>query len=600
MKKQHYKKEKMNFNDARRILVHYFKVTSEYQKWFWWMLVTYGIGTIFAEVVALILYKDIIDTISGEEPTVVWRTVMILGLVYLTYFIFNRLGDLGIVRYIVPGHTKLSRYAFLEIQKHPHSFFTDRFVGGLTSQIKRYTDAFNSLVEGIVYNYWSSFISITGITVALFFFSWQVGILFLLTLVCLITLAIPMVRKRMQYDEESGQASSRISGQYSDVLTNILNVKLFTGSDLEKELFHFLTQEHAQKEQASWWTWILTGSLQQALMLSFRYGIFIFALYLWIQGEITVGTIVLVVGYFQALFGIIWQFIRGTSGMLRDLANAKEMLDQLELPVNLLDAPGAKPLVLSQGTIAFEEVDFFYGEGEAEKVFHNLSFTLKPGEHIGLVGPSGGGKTTVTKLLLRLMDPVSGRIAIDGQDIKSVTQESLHQAVSYVSQDPTLFHRSLFDNIAYGKPDATKEEVIAAAKKAHAHEFIEKLEKGYGTEVGERGIKLSGGQRQRIAIARAILKDAPILVMDEATSALDTISEKAIRDSLDAMMENKTVLIIAHRLSTVEKLDRIIVLDKNGAIREQGTHQELLAKNDLYATLWNHQVGGFLSEEKEK
>lgn len=592
------KKEKMNFKDVRKIFVHYFKVTSEYQKWFWWMLLMYGVGTLLSEVLALLLYKNIIDAVTEGRFDTVPLMVTALGVVYLSYFIFSRLGDLGIVRYIVPGYTKLSRYAFLEIQKHPHSFFANRFVGGLTSQIKRYTDAFSSLVEGIVYGYWNSLISIIGIVTALFFFSWTVGLFFMGILILLLVIAIPMVRRRMQYDEEAGMASSKISGQYSDVLTNILNVKLFTGRELEQELFHTLTENHAKKERASWWTWILTGAIQQGLMIAFRYGIFIYALYLWRQGEITVGTIVLVVGYFQALFGIIWQLISRTSSMLRDLANAKEMLDQLQLPVTLLDAPNAIPLVVKNGEINFQEVDFFYGKGKTEKVFHNLSFTIQPGEHVGLVGPSGGGKTTVTKLLLRLVESSSGSIFIDGQDIKTVTQESLHEAVAYVSQDPTLFHRSLFDNIAYGKSDATRDEVITAAKKAHAHEFIETLEKGYDTEVGERGVKLSGGQRQRIAIARAILKDAPILVMDEATSALDTVSEHAIRDSLEALMADKTVLIIAHRLSTVEKLDRIIVLDKNGTIREQGTHQELVSNKDLYTTLWSHQTGGFLSEEE--
>lgn len=589
----------MNFKDVRKILVHYFKVTSEYQHYFWWMILAYGIGTVFSEIISLLLYREIIDAISNRETDQLWKYVVMLGATYLTFFLLFRIGDILMSRYQVPSYAKLANYAFQEVQKHSSSFFADRFVGGLTSQIKRYVDAFISLAESLVYMYWNNIISIVGIIATLFLFSWKLGLAFLINFIVLVFIAIPLLRKRMQFDEAGGAVSSKVSGQYSDVLSNIMNVKLFTALNLEKKLFKDLTIEQADIERKSWAVWILTICIQNGLMLLSRYGVFVFAIYLWSQGQITVGTVVLVAGYFQTLFGILWQFIRGTSGLLRDLANAKEMLDQLELPVTLLDAPNAKPLVMKKGEIAFQGVDFFYGKGETEKVFQNLTFTIHPGEHVGLVGPSGGGKTTVTKLLLRLMDPASGSISIDGQDIKNVTQESLHQSIAYVSQDPTLFHRSLFDNIAYGKPNATKSEVIAAAKKAHAHEFIESLEKGYDTEVGERGVKLSGGQRQRIAIARAILKDAPILVMDEATSALDTVSEHAIRDSLEALMADKTVLIIAHRLSTVEKLDRVIVLGKDGAIREQGTHQELLANNDLYTILWSHQTGGFLAEKEE-
>ncbi len=593
------KEKKMNFNDVRKIFVHYFTVTSKYQKWFWWMLFVYTIGTIFSEIISLLLYKQIIDAISSGVTTHLWQYVAALGATYLTFFLCFRAGDLLMARYQVPTYAHLSNYAFTEIQKHSHSFFADRFVGGLTSQIKRYVDAFISLTESAVYMYWNNMITILGIIITLFLFSWQLGLGFLLNFILLAGIAVPLLRKRMQYDEAGGIVSSKVSGQYSDVLTNIMNVKLFTGFAVEKELFKALTEEQADIEKKSWGVWMTTITIQNGLMLLSRYGVFVFALYLWSRGEITVGTVVLVAGYFQALFGILWQFIRGTSHLLRDLANAKEMLDQLAVPVTVTDIPGAKALQVQKGEIRFENIHFSYGGGQGEKVFENFSFTIAPGEHVGLVGPSGGGKTTVTKLLLRFMDPVSGRILIDGQDIKEVTQESLHQTIAYVPQDPTLFHRSLFDNIAYGKIGATKEEVIAAAKKAHAHEFIESLEKGYETEVGERGVKLSGGQRQRIAIARAILKNAPILVMDEATSALDTISERAIRDSLDDMMADKTVMIIAHRLSTVEKLDRIIVLDKNGDIQEQGTHQELLANNGLYATLWSHQRGGFLSEEAD-
>lgn len=294
---------------------------------------------------------------------------------------------------------------------------------------------------------------------------------------------------------------------------------------------------------------------------------------------------------------IAWSFVRSTSGMLKSVANAKEMVDIFELETEIKDQENPQDLVVTESKVTFMNVEFSYPEGE--KVFQGLNFTVAPGEHVGLVGPSGGGKSTVTKLLLRFVEPTSGTISIDGQDITKVRQDDLRAAIAYVPQDPALFHRSLRENISYAKPEATDAEIIEAAKKSHAHEFIGKLKEGYDTLVGERGVKLSGGQRQRIAIARAILKNAPILVMDEATSALDTISEVAIREAISELIENKTAIIIAHRLSTVEKMDRIIVLGKDGTIEEEGSHGDLINRGGLYSTLWNHQTGGFLPVDED-
>ena len=262
--------------------------------------------------------------------------------------------------------------------------------------------------------------------------------------------------------------------------------------------------------------------------------------------------------------------------------------------IDVQDEPESKPLAVGEGAIDFENVSFDYGgQDKGQAVFKDLSLHVKPGEKIGLIGPSGAGKSTLVSLLLRLFDLQKGRITIDGQDISEVTQESLREYVALIPQDTSLFHRSLYENIHYGDLEADRNAVEDAARKAHADEFIEALEEGYETIVGERGIKLSGGQRQRIAIARAILKDAPILVLDEATSALDSESEKLIQEGLEALMEGKTVIAIAHRLSTIAHLDRLIVMDQ-GQIVEQGSHEELLKQKGLYARLWNMQSGGFL------
>jgi len=282
----------------------------------------------------------------------------------------------------------------------------------------------------------------------------------------------------------------------------------------------------------------------------------------------------------------------------RSLSDSAEMTHILDLKPEVTDRPGAKATVITKGSVNFDNVTFAYHDNPNEPpVFDGLSISIAPGEKVGLVGPSGGGKTTVTKLLLRLMDIDGGTISLDGHDIAHMRQGDVRRAISYVPQEPLLFHRSLRDNIAYGQPDASDKQILTAARRAHAHEFIGQLSDGYDTLVGERGVKLSGGQRQRVAIARAMLKAAPILVLDEATSALDSESERLIQDALWRLMEGRTAIVIAHRLSTIQRLDRIVVLD-NGRVTEQGTHAQLLAKGGVYAKLWSHQSGGFLDDDE--
>jgi ATP-binding cassette subfamily B protein len=290
----------------------------------------------------------------------------------------------------------------------------------------------------------------------------------------------------------------------------------------------------------------------------------------------------------------LWEFNNITRTYNRVIGDAHEMTEILHKEYELVDHTNKK-LRVSRGDVVFENVSFAHDKGEGEQVFTDFNLSIPAGQRVGVVGHSGSGKTTLTRVLLRFSDIDQGVISIDGQNIAQVTQASLHRSVAYVAQDPMLFHRSLRENIAYGNLDAHDDEIIDAAKKAHAWEFIQSLPHGLDTLVGERGVKLSGGQRQRIAIARAILKNAPILVLDEATSALDSESEKLIQDALGKLMKDRTSIVIAHRLSTIAKLDRIIVLD-NGRIVEDGSHAELLKRNGVYAKLWSHQSGGFIEE----
>jgi ATP-binding cassette subfamily B protein len=336
-----------------------------------------------------------------------------------------------------------------------------------------------------------------------------------------------------------------------------------------------------------------TGAVQRSINIM----VIILSVLLAVQGIIEVGTIYLALTFTVAIMRRLWDLNNTFRSFTRVFGDARDMAEILQIPPEVEDPVNPRSFKPSNGEITFENVTFHYKEDSVDKaLFKKLNLSIKNGEKIGLVGPSGGGKTTITKLLLRFMDIQEGKINIDGIDISSVAQQDLRKYISYVPQEPLLFHRSITDNISYGNVAASKKEIKMAASKAHADEFISQLPEGYDTLVGERGVKLSGGQKQRIAIARAMLKDAPILVLDEATSALDSESEQLIQDALWKLMAGKTAIVIAHRLSTIQKMDRIIVLD-NGKIVEEGTHKELAKKkNGLYARLWNHQSGGFLQD----
>jgi ATP-binding cassette, subfamily B, multidrug efflux pump len=412
----------------------------------------------------------------------------------------------------------------------------------------------------------------------------------------LLRLIVPRIRER---SKKNSEARSLITGRIVDSYTNILTLKLFARLQHEDAYVQEAVDQHtgAFRRQLRMMSALTIGlQLLNASMLAGEIGL---AILLWRRGAIDVGVVAMAIPLtWQIASAAGWVAVQVTD-IFEHMGTIQEGMLTIARPVALDDVPEARELRVSRGEIRFERMSFGYGREGA--LMRDLDLTVRPGLKLGLVGRSGAGKTTLVNLLLRFHDVEGGRITIDGQDISRVTQESLRAAISVVTQDTSLLHRSIRDNIAYGRPDASFDEIVAAARKAHAHEFILDLEdwqgrRGYDAQVGERGVKLSGGQRQRIAIARVILKDAPILILDEATSALDSEVENAIQESLSTLMADKTVIAIAHRLSTLARMDRLIVMD-HGRIVQTGTHAELLARGGIYADLWNHQSGGFIHDE---
>jgi ATP-binding cassette subfamily B protein len=396
----------------------------------------------------------------------------------------------------------------------------------------------------------------------------------------------------------TNEAKAAVTGRVVDVLTNIRNVFFFANQPLEDELLKHYTGEERERRRASYRAVIRLRCVQYLMDIAMWVLFVGGALYGWVHGLIGPGDFVMITALTSSLLQTAYNVGQRIPEFYDQIGSARDSIDTLIVPATVTDKPGAPALVVKHGAIHFDRVAFSYDvpsedrRRRARNVVKDFELTIPAGQRVGLVGPSGAGKTTLMGLLMRMHDVAQGAIRIDGEDIREVTQESLRRSIALIPQDTTLFHRSLLENIRYGRPGATDAEVAEAARRAHAHEFIMELDGGYKTMVGERGVKLSGGQRQRIAIARAILKNAPILLLDEATSALDSHSEQIIQAAMREAMAGKTVIAIAHRLSTVMDMDRLVVLDR-GFIVADGSHGELLARGGLYAELWRKQSGGF-------
>lgn len=524
-------------------------------------------------------YIIVFVAIVGVGELILWRLVMFLQWTMNDKVIYE-----------------LNRKVFDTLAEQSMEFHTNRFGGSLVSQSNKFTGAFARLADLYLFNIAPMIYSFVFTFVILAPILPWFALALAAFAVIFMSIAWLSFRSIRELNVVEAETHNKVSGQIADSITNIMAVKSFSREKHEKKRFEKFASDAREagfKIRTAviirdFWFGLIITCIMTAAFVTLIFG------NVWFG--VAIGTLMLAVSYSMQILGNLWGF----NGMLRQLnrifGDAREMSLILNTQQTVADATDAKKLKASAGKIALNDVTFRHADAKKDDtIFKHFNLVINSGERVGLVGHSGSGKTTLTKLILRFADIQEGEVLIDGQSISAVTQESLREAVAYVPQEPMLFHRSLRENIMYGKPDATEEEVVQAARRANALEFIEKLPEGFDTLVGERGVKLSGGQRQRIAIARAILKDAPVLILDEATSALDSESEKLIQEALTELMKGRTSIVIAHRLSTISKLDRIIVMD-DGKIIEDGNHETLLEAKGQYARLWAHQSGGFIEE----
>jgi len=492
--------------------------------------------------------------------------------------------------------TKLHERSMHGLLAHSYSFFANNKVGALAGDTNTFSRSYIAVMDTVFLQANSILVNfVASLVIVAFIAPAMLPVLVLLTVV-IVYESLRSYSSRSEYRNERKELQSKLFGTIADILGNQALVRMFGKAGHEtakvvRQRQHI--EKTAHKEIA-----ILQASSEVRLAYLFGFQTLTMALCLVLvhKNLLSVAALIFIITYLGRVTGSLFSI----NGIVRTLEqaflDASKVTEILGMPVEITDRPDAVQLQVRKAVIALSDVSFAYNDAPDKPVIHNLTLTIPHGERLGLVGRSGGGKSTLTHLLLRYMDVTGGAITVDGQNIADVTQDSLRENISYVPQDSFLFHRSLRDNIAYGRKGATDKDILEAARKANALGFIEELPRGLDTIVGERGVKLSGGQRQRIAIARAILKDAPILILDEATSALDSESEVLIQDALWKLMEGRTAIVIAHRLSTIQKMDRIIVLD-HGRIVEEGSHKELVnKKNGTYAKLWAHQSGGFIEE----
>lgn len=556
------------------------------------------LGALWAVDLSLRPYitKIMLDTLEHTSPNsdlfneLIWpaSSYIILGFVMNSVY---RLHDYLSLRLMPSLYNDIVLKVLDYTQQHSHRYFQEHFGGSIVNKISEMARSTQDILEALIDRFFSHFLALLVACFAMASVNCKLGLIFLVWVVSFLLTSYFLSKKTHFLSEKLSKTQTKLIGKIADTITNILTVRLFARQKFELKYIEEQARERAEKAQALRWSNLKLQAVMETAS-NILIGILIFYLiYIRQQGLISIGDFALILMIAISAVDAVWNLSSDFLDFSEKLGQVSQTLTLIALPHEIEDAEGALPLKVTKGSVEFESVSFNFGTNKP--LFDNLSVKIPAGQKVGLVGYSGSGKSTFVNLIIRLFDVQGGHIIIDGQEVVKVTQESLHENVSFIPQDPLLFHRDILENIRYGSLQATEKEVIRAAIKAKAHDFIISLPEGYSTVVGEKGAKLSGGQRQRIAIARAFLKQAKILILDEATSALDSLTEYYIQESLKELMKNKTVFIIAHRLSTLQDIDRILVFEK-GRIVEDGNHQELINKNGLYAHMWARQAGGFL------
>lgn len=568
-------------------------------KWRFYLILFVAFSTtILSNFITPLTVASLLDKIQSEAITLS-STWYLLFIFIFTQFFSEVVGWNIVLRLLWVLETRTQERLYYKIYNkltsHSMRFHADNFGGSLVSQTNKMIGSAERLMDTIIFQITPLFASIIGATVILGLLFWQLAAAILIFSIIFLYAVLSSQTNLKILNKRESSASTAITGHIADSITNILTIKSHDNQDNERSMLKNKVDNWYKKTMDSMYGFLKVRGIFSTILVLLNGSVFLIAIIASEKQLISISVIYLAVTYSFVVSRNLWQATSIMRAYNRIIGDSHEMVKILNKDIEVKDPKKPEKLTIYRGEIEFSGVTFAYADQPNKPLFKNLNLKIKAGEKVGLVGLSGGGKTTITKLLMRFSDIQKGSIAIDGQNIKNIKQSDLRGSISYVPQEPLLFHRSIEKNIAYGRFDASLKEVKAIAKTANAHDFIQALTDGYDTLVGERGVKLSGGQRQRIVIARAILKNAPILLLDEATSALDSESENLIQDALWKLMKNKTTIVIAHRLSTIQKMDRIIVLDK-GTIIEEGSHKELLYKKGKYAKLWDRQSGGFIEE----
>lgn len=548
------------------------------------------------------IFKLLVDCIvhyqnNADElkRVIIWPAIAYVGFSFLIGIVF-RFNDYINLKFIPNLKADIQEQMLFYLEGHSYKYFQNNFAGSLSNKIADMVRGIPEIIAMLGESYITSFLAIIIGAISMYLVQPVFAYIILIWAIIYVYMSFLLSHKGKVYAIDLAESISALNGKRVDSIGNITNVRLFATKKFEMNYIRKFMNETIAKDQKIGWYILKTHIFQFISITIMGAFMLLFLIKSRINGSITAGDFVLILTLNIRLIDNLWsatsQFVR----FAREIGNCKQALSIISPNHEINDVKGARDLIITKGEIAFDNVTFGYYDDN--NIFQNENITINPGQKIGLVGFSGSGKTTFVHLILRFFDVKSGHILIDNQDISTVTQDSLHNAIAMIPQDTSLFHRSLIENIRYGAMQSTDEQVIEASKKAHCHEFITQLPNGYDSLVGERGIKLSGGQRQRIAIARAILKNSPILILDEATSSLDSVTERYIQDGLHELMKNRTTIVIAHRLSTLSEMDRILVFS-NGHIIEDGSHTALLANNGHYAKMWHMQSQGFLPDEDD-